>query len=307
MLPVNVHQQLSPQSCQSGLMLFVNTDQQLSRQEPMAYCDYPDVSQSPTGAYDRMRTPSPEPSYQRSCPQGLPPPALHFAPAVVPAPAAVPDEVDFVAADTPLSRRDRRRGRFGRRTLGEDEWETVSQVSDFSIGSQTSSRGDSLMEGHRRTSGPVYVAEHLHWLESQDPRKVCRLKKIHKLGFDAASTLKAYFKRYGPVEQVLLSNMPVDKQGKCVTKPPRVPGVRVRPAGMGWVVMANVEDAEKLLSCDSHVVQGLPISVLRYTPKGREHAPALSIQEAVDEEAEADLEELLGPRCAVRQRWSDMA
>ncbi|CAK0873951.1 unnamed protein product, partial [Prorocentrum cordatum] len=198
---------------QSGLMLPDNVHQQVARHDGGDW----GLRDTPQ---DRARTPSPEPCYERATAAGLLPPVLRFAPPLHGASLNAAAEMPSEAPDVALRRTDRRQGpervagprrsvaggaQVAARVENSDEdWETGSHVSEFSTSSLASSRGP------RRTSGPVYVAEHLHWLESQDPSKVFRLKRIHKLGFDAPGILEAYFKQWGPVEQVLLSNTPVD-------------------------------------------------------------------------------------------------
>jgi hypothetical protein len=85
---------------------------------------------------------------------------------------------------------------------------------------------------------------------------VCRLKKIQKLGFDAVEILKEYFEQWGPVEKVLLCNMVDDRLQDFAWA-----------AGMGWVAMQRIEDAQALLDHKPHKVQGGKIHVLPFLSK----------------------------------------
>lgn len=73
------------------------------------------------------------------------------------------------------------------------------------------------------------------------PKKALIVRKIKTLGFESSELLQQHFTKYGNVEEVLVSH--------SITKPSakRTKG-RVRPAAMGFVVMATVEDAEKVLA-----------------------------------------------------------
>jgi len=65
------------------------------------------------------------------------------------------------------------------------------------------------------------------------------VRKIKPLGFDSAEHLRAHFEQFGQVAEVLVSH--------CITKPsPKRANGRVRPAALGFVVMASPEDAEKV-------------------------------------------------------------
>merc|ERR1719310_2414889 len=73
---------------------------------------------------------------------------------------------------------------------------------DWSRQSSTSTV-DSLSSRSRRRNGPIYIGQHLAWLESKDANCVCILRKIHKLKSDAAEIICEYFRQWGPVEKIL--------------------------------------------------------------------------------------------------------
>jgi len=118
-----------------------------------------------------------------------------------------------------------------------EDWEVGSQAtSDWETCSTTSSRV-------ARRSGMSYIATNLAYLDSKDSACVIAVKRITKLGFGAAGALRRHFEQWGPVEDVLLSNVP--QNGEPSQLPP---GMRKRPPGMGWVVMQNADDAALALA-----------------------------------------------------------
>jgi len=81
------------------------------------------------------------------------------------------------------------------------------------------------------------------------------VRKIKPLGFESAEHLKTYFEQFGTVAEVLVSH--------CITKPsPKRATGRVRPAALGFVVMASPEEADKAFAHgEHHFVQGKDASV----------------------------------------------
>lgn len=152
------------------------------------------------------------------------------------------------------------------------DWETSSQASDWEVSSSASSRGS-------RRSGLTFVATNLLYLESKDPDCVICVKKITHLGYSAAETLQKHFEQWGPVQEVLLSNVPVHG-----SSPEPQKGMRRRPAGMGWVVMETAEHAQQALAHgDVHTVQSASVRVIPFFRRlAIETEP--TIEEECDEE-----------------------
>jgi len=111
------------------------------------------------------------------------------------------------------------------------------------------------LRGQRRRRTCLEIATHLNGLEEKNPACILFARQISKLGFDSAEILKAHFEKYGPVETVLLSNS--HSKSGSVTFP-----VRVRPSGMGFVVMQHPDGtARALAQGETHLVHGIEIKV----------------------------------------------
>jgi len=109
------------------------------------------------------------------------------------------------------------------------------------------------LRGQRRRRTCLEIATHLNGLEEKNPACILFARQISKLGFDSAEILKAHFEKYGPVETVLLSN---SHSKSCSAPFP----VRVRPSGMGFVVMQQPDGlAEALAEGETHVVDGIEV------------------------------------------------
>lgn len=84
------------------------------------------------------------------------------------------------------------------------------------------------------------------------------VKKIKNLGFDSATALRDHFSSYGTVVDVLVSH--------SITKPSakRKKG-RVRPAAVGFVVLAALGDVKKVLGAGAeHMINGVSTEVLQF-------------------------------------------
>jgi hypothetical protein len=108
-------------------------------------------------------------------------------------------------------------------------------------------------QGERRRRCQLQIATHLNDLEQEDPACVFFVRQISKLGFKSPEILREHFEQYGPVSKVLVSNS--HDKSSDVPFP-----VRLRPSGMGFVLMERAEDAAKALAQgEVHVVNGVQI------------------------------------------------
>jgi hypothetical protein len=111
---------------------------------------------------------------------------------------------------------------------------------------------------------------HLRELQKVDLGRIVLIRKIIKLGFDSARMLEAHYSRYGKVEKVLVAHSHVKPQHSGQ-------GMRLRPSGLGFVVMSSTREVEGILAGGEHqVVHGVRVCVRRFERRG--------VKEVEDEE-----------------------
>jgi hypothetical protein len=98
---------------------------------------------------------------------------------------------------------------------------------------------------------------HLSTLQDEDPLCVLIVRRINRLGFESDVALKEYFTKLGGVRHVLVAHSRVKPSAKR-------PQPRVRPAGIGFVVMGSQEETIKVLSSEEHVIRNVNVQVQRY-------------------------------------------
>jgi len=90
-----------------------------------------------------------------------------------------------------------------------------------------------------------------------DDRRVLTLRKISRLGLDSPKLLETYLSKFGKVERIMISH--------TLSKTPGPLGeqkTRLRPAALGFALMATVEDAQAALNYETaHVACGVAICV----------------------------------------------
>mmetsp|Transcript_70539 Transcript_70539/g.181827 ORF Transcript_70539/g.181827 Transcript_70539/m.181827 type:complete len:255 (-) Transcript_70539:550-1314(-) len=104
----------------------------------------------------------------------------------------------------------------------------------------------------------LLVATQLKKLDKVETERILNVRKINRLGFDAADLLRDHFSRFGVVEDVLLS---------CSQEATAADGSqkRSRQAGFCFVVMATVQEAEAALSAgSSHLVAGSEVTLVPF-------------------------------------------
>jgi hypothetical protein len=105
---------------------------------------------------------------------------------------------------------------------------------------------------------------HLQSLQDEDSKNVLILRKINKLGFDSPDLLETYFSEFGDVKRVLVAHSRVKPSNRRSRS-------RVRPAGLGFVVMASRADIDAVLCMgEQHSVLGVPIQVQSYEQRGKQ-------------------------------------
>lgn len=100
------------------------------------------------------------------------------------------------------------------------------------------------MQGNQQANGETLRA-HLRSLIKVECSRVLIVRKINRLGFGSPDLLKDYYSWYGGVERVLVAHSRVqvassNNRGHNSS--------RVRPSGLGFIVMKKTEDAQAILA-----------------------------------------------------------
>jgi len=115
------------------------------------------------------------------------------------------------------------------------------ETSTFKAAHKTARQNKPKVATHSATGvKEETLRTHLQELEHIDCNRVILVRKINKLGFAASATLEQHYSRFGNVERVLVAHSKVRVQD------PRHPP-RKRPAGLGFLVMSTVEEAQAIL------------------------------------------------------------
>merc|ERR1719482_1262115 len=85
--------------------------------------------------------------------------------------------------------------------------------------------------------GSGSLRQDLELLRQRQPECVVIVRKIKKLGFESPQILDHFFSQYGEVKELLVAHSHVKPTAKR-------PNGRVRPAALGFVVMATEEGAQ---------------------------------------------------------------
>eukprot|EP00746_Dinoflagellata_sp_MGD_P000345 gnl/MRDRNA2_/MRDRNA2_100616_c0_seq1.p1 gnl/MRDRNA2_/MRDRNA2_100616_c0~~gnl/MRDRNA2_/MRDRNA2_100616_c0_seq1.p1 ORF type:complete len:301 (+),score=74.35 gnl/MRDRNA2_/MRDRNA2_100616_c0_seq1:142-1044(+) len=105
-------------------------------------------------------------------------------------------------------------------------------VPDLNAGLEGSTDGNSLRN-------------YLEKIKMHTPGCALLIRKIKPLGFESPEHLRAHCEQFGKVAEVLVSH--------CITKPsPKRAKGRIRPAALGFVVMASPEDADAVFAHGQH-------------------------------------------------------
>jgi len=98
---------------------------------------------------------------------------------------------------------------------------------------------------------------HLEALSSEDPGCILIVRKINRLGFESPGFLEQYFKQFGGVVRVYVAHSRV-KPSKQRPLP------RVRPAGLGFVLMDSAATAAHAVASGPHSINNVSIGVNVY-------------------------------------------
>jgi len=103
--------------------------------------------------------------------------------------------------------------------------------------------------------GSGSLRQDLELLRQRKPEHVIIVRKIKKLGFESPQILDDYFGQYGEVKELLVAHSHVKPTAKR-------PNGRVRPAALGFIVMATEEAAQKAFKAGlEHIIAGVSIEL----------------------------------------------
>jgi hypothetical protein len=110
-------------------------------------------------------------------------------------------------------------------------------------------------KSHSEDAANGSLRKDLEMLRQAQPDTVLIVRKIKKLGFESPEMLRQHFGQYGPVQEILVAHSHV--------KPtPKRPNGRVRPAALGFVIMASPEGVKNAFEVgDVQNVCGYPVEL----------------------------------------------
>merc|ERR1719453_1952588 len=97
--------------------------------------------------------------------------------------------------------------------------------------------------------GSGSLRQDLELLRQRQPECVIIVRRIKKLGFESPQILDHFFSEYGEVKELLVAHSHVKPTAKR-------PNGRVRPAALGFVVMATPEGAQNAFKAGTDQVIG---------------------------------------------------
>lgn len=111
-------------------------------------------------------------------------------------------------------------------------------------------------------AGGGSLRQDLQALRDCQPECVMIVRKIKKLGFESPTFLNQHFQQFGNVSDVLVAHSTVKPTAKRPTG-------RVRPAALGFVVMADASGVESALQAgETQMVAGTAITVSKFNAFG---------------------------------------
>jgi len=101
---------------------------------------------------------------------------------------------------------------------------------------------------------------HLESLAGEDPNRILIVRRINRLGFESPQLLEKFFGEFGTVCRVFVAHSRVKASAKR-------PVPRVRPAGLGFVLMERAEDAHEIANSGPQImINNASIEVKLYQP-----------------------------------------
>jgi hypothetical protein len=107
-------------------------------------------------------------------------------------------------------------------------------------------------------------------LENDEEDRIVCLKKIHKLGFRSVKYLRHYFSKFGTILKIVI--LP-SRQKEANSYYGSSCSSTVRPASMGFLVMADKWSADRILKDEIHHISDWPVEVSRFNRHGSTTSP----------------------------------
>jgi len=160
---------------------------------------------------------------------------------------------------------------FGVRLLPEVDdqdccsWHSTGHSSTKAVADlQQSGLATAIASSGMAAGPPETLRMHLQSLLNVDCGRVLIVRKINRLGFASPAVLQEHFSWHGVVERVLVAHSRVKSAsatGRCAS----AISSRLRPSGLGFVVMSKVEEAKAILAHGSEQpVNGIIIQVHKF-------------------------------------------
>uniref|UniRef100_A0A7S4VIJ3 RRM domain-containing protein n=1 Tax=Alexandrium monilatum TaxID=311494 RepID=A0A7S4VIJ3_9DINO len=161
----------------------------------------------------------------------------------------------------------------------------ASQTKGTPNGSRMTPMGNYLAsvdtEEQRKASATSTMKLQLQALQNEDPSTVFIARRINKLGFTSADTLRSYFSKYGEVKCVYVSHSRVKS-----VRPDTY--WRMRAAALGFVVMFSQRATASILADGpDHLVGDTTIQVHTFHRHGHEPDEEQDTQGAIQKPAQA--------------------
>jgi len=138
---------------------------------------------------------------------------------------------------------------------------------------------------------------HLRSLIKIESARILIVRKINRLGFASPELLKNHYSWFGTVENVLVAHSRVKSSAvvpvRCMEgMPSRTTNSRLRPSGLGFLIMSKVEEAEAILAAGpEQIVYGAVIRVQHFERRTTED-DGLNLEDDNDNGADIDQEDM---------------
>jgi len=118
---------------------------------------------------------------------------------------------------------------------------SASKAARTNAGQRKTKTGTQPTTGLKEES----LRAHLRELQDIDCNRIILVRKINRLGFEAPGILQQHYSQFGKIDRVLVAHSLVKAQDRR-----QLP--RMRPSGLGFIVMSTTEEAQAILDLGEH-------------------------------------------------------